>query len=354
MVRVVETLLALGVDLLARDAQGDLAVSRAVSMCHVEVVNVLLEAHARQGGGNGSVKALLECPSAQKVPLLFQVLDSLDSVAPAARLAMARCLVHKWGANVRAISIVAEREWYPLFAAAICGVHNVVAFFLDECGIDVNMTTPRTKETMLHALLKSRPTSKRDAVRLLKYLVEEKGADISLKTAEGQNAWDLAVQHKNTTYIRYLSSFEAGVPKSVGDLTMSDEWGSAEEEGKEFRVAMTVPRRGRNAARIMLKECEVQVKRATEAEAKALLEEQEGGGKSAAKGIGSGCRCGCRNGRRGGGMQGGRQRVCTADGGVAGAATASSTTGRGGRSSSSGSGLHGEPELRGGERSRRG
>jgi hypothetical protein len=92
------------------------------------------------------------------------------------------------------------------------------------------MTTTRTKETVLHALLKSRPTSKRDAVRLLKYLVEEKGADISLKTAEGQNAWDLAVQHKNTTYIRYLSSFEAGVPKSVGDLTMSDEWGSEEEE----------------------------------------------------------------------------------------------------------------------------
>jgi hypothetical protein len=46
MVRVVEELLDLGVDLLARDAQGQLAVSRAVSMCHVEVVDVLLEAHA--------------------------------------------------------------------------------------------------------------------------------------------------------------------------------------------------------------------------------------------------------------------------------------------------------------------
>jgi ankyrin repeat protein len=44
LVRVVEALLALGVDLMARDSDGDLAVSLAVSMCHIEVVNVLLEA----------------------------------------------------------------------------------------------------------------------------------------------------------------------------------------------------------------------------------------------------------------------------------------------------------------------
>jgi ankyrin repeat protein len=47
MVRVVEELLDLGVDLLARDAQGQLAVCMAVVHCHVEVVNVLLGAHAR-------------------------------------------------------------------------------------------------------------------------------------------------------------------------------------------------------------------------------------------------------------------------------------------------------------------
>jgi len=81
------------------------------------------------------------------------------------------------------------------------GAHNFVAFFLDACGIDVNMTTPRTKDTVLHTLISSRPPSKRDAVRLLKYLVEEKGADISLKNAEGIDPLELAGKSKNASLL---------------------------------------------------------------------------------------------------------------------------------------------------------
>ena len=62
MVRVVEALLVLGVDLQARDADGHLAVCRAMECCHVEVVKVLLGAHATQGGAEG-VKVALDVPA---------------------------------------------------------------------------------------------------------------------------------------------------------------------------------------------------------------------------------------------------------------------------------------------------
>lgn len=60
MVRVVEAIIGLGADLRARDARGHLAVCDAVTDSHVNVVNVLLEAHAKFFLGVGMV---LECPA---------------------------------------------------------------------------------------------------------------------------------------------------------------------------------------------------------------------------------------------------------------------------------------------------
>ena len=60
--------------------------------------------------------------------LLFHAIDNELAITNEARLAMVRCLVQKWGANVRAISVVDRLEYYPLFEAAIGGAHAVVAF----------------------------------------------------------------------------------------------------------------------------------------------------------------------------------------------------------------------------------
>jgi ankyrin repeat protein len=218
MARVVEALLGLGADLLARDARGHLAVCRAVQNGHVDVVNVLLAAHAKQARG---AKAVLECPCPQYrdagYSLLFHALENTKTIQD--RLAMVRCLVEKWGENVRAL-ITSDYgdEHYPLFIAVLSTYHNVVAFFLDECGMDVNSTTPCAKDTVLHVLVRFRPTSRRVAVRMLKYLVEEKGADIHLRNADGLCAWDLIRQTNNITFFNYLISVRDGVPLSVDDV----------------------------------------------------------------------------------------------------------------------------------------
>ncbi len=94
-------------------------------------------------------------------------MDNDFDVTPEARLAMVRCLVQKWGVNLQTSTGGYEFtgiEFHPFFMAAACAAHNVVAFFLDECGIDVNMATPRTKETVRHAFARQTMiVSKREA-----------------------------------------------------------------------------------------------------------------------------------------------------------------------------------------------
>lgn len=63
MARLVEALLGKGADLLARDATAHLAVCLAVSKRHVEVVNVLMKAHALRGGVMGEQRMCWNVPA---------------------------------------------------------------------------------------------------------------------------------------------------------------------------------------------------------------------------------------------------------------------------------------------------
>ncbi len=181
--------------------------------CHVEVVNVLSEAHAAQDDGDGGVVVVVECPYAQDeeeqaYPLLFHAIDTEPDIAPEARLAMVRCLVQRWGADVRAVvTLQIGLQFCPLFTAALSTAHDVVAFFLGECGVDVNMATPRTMQRVLHAFACQAMTiSNREATRMLKYLVEERGVDPTLKNVWGQDAQGAALGHRNNICINYFSS----------------------------------------------------------------------------------------------------------------------------------------------------
>jgi hypothetical protein len=209
---VIKALLDLGLDLMGRDADRHLAVCRAVTGCRVEVVNVLLGAHAVQNGGDEGAKAVLECPCTQvqeqqAYPLLFHALDTVRTTTPENQLAMVRCLVQKWGADVRAVicSGAQKCEYFPLYDAAMGCAHNVVAFFLDECGMDINIRTPRTQSTVLHSLVRTPVRDEGEALRMLKYLIEERGADYTLKSTDGYNAVSLAVICGVPLYSRYFA-----------------------------------------------------------------------------------------------------------------------------------------------------
>lgn len=96
---------------------------------------------------------------------------------------------------------------------------NVVAYFLDECGVDVNMTTPGSMETVLHVFARQIvPTSTREAVRMLKYLVEERGADATRRNVYGDDARDVALAHRNSICIEYFSSLPRADPVKLRRL----------------------------------------------------------------------------------------------------------------------------------------
>jgi hypothetical protein len=91
MLQVVKALLEHDVNLIAWDADGHLAVCRAVNRCLVAVVNVLLEAHAKQGGGDEGVQAVLKCPcwededEKERSPLLFHAIEDEVAITDEAR-----------------------------------------------------------------------------------------------------------------------------------------------------------------------------------------------------------------------------------------------------------------------------
>ena len=137
--RVVEALLNINVDLMTWDEEGHLAVCRAVTNCDVEVVNMLLEAHARQDGSDEGVRAILDGPCWQEErghPLLIHAINDELDIADEARVAMVRCLSEKWGASVRVLGRDMDAyEFYSLYIAAATTNLSVVAYFLDECGV---------------------------------------------------------------------------------------------------------------------------------------------------------------------------------------------------------------------------
>jgi hypothetical protein len=104
---------------------------------------------------------------------------------------------------------------------------------------------------------------------MLKYLVEEKGADISLENVRGESGWDLVLRTNDVTYFKYFLSVREGVPKSVDELAPSDEWESPDEDEAAMMMAETHLRRE------IRKQEAAAAKVAREAEAKALFDEQE-------------------------------------------------------------------------------
>lgn len=100
---------------------------------------------------------MLDCPcrldknNKYGYALLFHVIDSKNvDITDEDRLAIELCLV-KWGARVRASSFDKKGFLcYPLFIAATNTNQRVVSFFLDECGLDVNIKLSFRKETVLH------------------------------------------------------------------------------------------------------------------------------------------------------------------------------------------------------------
>ena len=104
-------------------------------------------------------------------------------------MATARYLVKELGADLWPTSPVFNNMHepallIPVHAGATQGSRDMVAFFIDECGIPVDTPTQGLHFTPLHAACWG-SANDADTLSVVQYLVDEKGADVTLRDVAG-------------------------------------------------------------------------------------------------------------------------------------------------------------------------
>lgn len=95
----------------------------------------------------------------------------------------------------------------PLHIATLEGNQPVIDFFLTECGMPVDTCTSDMQFTALHFLALSDQHESR-ALPIATWLVEEKGADATIRSTLGSTAAETAVTLDKARLHRYLKAQE--------------------------------------------------------------------------------------------------------------------------------------------------
>lgn len=132
----------------------------------------------------------------------------------------------------------------PLHAAVVQRVQPVVEFFLNECGMPVDICTTRWKFTALHLMTLLNPVeTEMEDIHFITWLVEEKGADLTCKSASGYMASQMARDRGKVRMSNYL---EAQEKRQVA--RKAQEKKEQEAEKKAAADAATMVRRMQEAA----------------------------------------------------------------------------------------------------------
>lgn len=124
----------------------------------------------------------------------------------------------------------------PLHAAAYDGIQPVIDFFLTECGMPVDTCTSDMRFTSLHLLAMSLQDEMK-LLPILRWLVEDMGADATFQSTGGNTAAELVSMMGHTRLQHYLEAQETRQAQ-------------AKEEGEKAVVAaaMTTPVEGSGEA----------------------------------------------------------------------------------------------------------
>ena len=108
-------------------------------------------------------------------------------------------------------------EYTPLIMAAELGHQDIVRFFIEEAGIDVNSRTEKTQETALHA------AAYKNQLAIVEYLVCKR-IDINAENANGATALTLAASNGFVDIVAYLTAHGANgayAEKLTGQLSQN-------------------------------------------------------------------------------------------------------------------------------------
>jgi len=186
------------------DKHGYIPIVTVVALAHLPIVEFLLE----QCRGRSRLEKVLEkACRGNGMPLLSYCCVKDYYPSEEARVAVARAAVTRWGADIWAIEPTTNAT--ALQVAAICHDLALVDFFITECKIPVKIGEEYSGTPLRNAC--RRVSS--NAFKMVKCLVENLGADPTLRDGDGLTSAGIASQKGMPEVQEYLST-AASVYKS--------------------------------------------------------------------------------------------------------------------------------------------
>lgn len=194
---VAKELMRQGADLDLWEEEHETPLCIAAKYARLTLIQFFLRQYQKRG--QSELERALDNPCRKHVPgwsLLGYVLDAAppDSFS---HVHMARLLVREFGVDVwKPINTTCSPDGdllplLPLHIAAYIGARRMRSFFIEECGMPVdaaltNLLTP------LHVVSMGNGENA-DLLSVVRYTVEEKDADVFLRTSQGRTAADFAL-----------------------------------------------------------------------------------------------------------------------------------------------------------------
>jgi len=220
LTRLVKELVRRGADFFLWDDMHHSPLRTAAMHAHLPLVRFLLKQYKARG--ESELERALYYPCGKKgfeysllghVSEGFGNLNSLRHVATDCYLVQERradlwkpLKVHSYGtdAGKGALPILD----LPLHDAAWHGSGELLAFFIEECDMLVDRITTCLEMAPLHSLCMSR-RDEAEVLRIVRFLVEQKGANLSLKTIYGETATQLVLRQGKRQIYEFLARKES-------------------------------------------------------------------------------------------------------------------------------------------------
>lgn len=190
-----------GMDVTTVDASGNNALCWATRHAQVDVARYLLDRCRAQG--ILQEKSLM-LPG-QKFPLVHDVISSPEHDDPEAQVRMAELLIHENGATL--VQPGADMAIVPTHTGAANCNPALIDFFMVEYGTSVDKTDSQG-HTALHFACLAWSENEQHLLSTVKFLVEEKGADVSIRTYLHDTAADIALTKGRYLVHSYLQKKE--------------------------------------------------------------------------------------------------------------------------------------------------
>jgi len=187
--RVVKELVRRGADIDLWDEDHHTPLCAAATQRHLSALRFFLEQYQARGGEELKRALSHPCRKEGKNHSLLGHVFSGCTMAESAPLDIIRYLVQGWGADIWGATEIRRKstvgatvsQCLPLHDAVTYGDLAATTFFIEECGMPVNTSAGVLKFNPLHAdCLSAEPEP--EILPVVKYLVEEKGADVTLQT----------------------------------------------------------------------------------------------------------------------------------------------------------------------------